>query len=149
MATLPQSRFRPNSVVEGPDLRPTFRVPLEYPRDVAIERIRERLVARPELHGRWQGKGRWAEIDVPTDRRKIWSPHLSLRVDKAKEGSELFGRFAPRPQVWTFFMFVYGAVAFLAILGAVLGYAQQDNRELGSTREASELWRATRREGGA
>ncbi len=110
--------------MEGPDLRPTFRVPLDLTREDAVERLRARLVARPELHGRWHGKGRWAEIGVPRDERKLWSPVLSLRVDKTRWGSELFGRFAPQPHVWTFFMFVYGAVAFLALLGAVLGYAQ-------------------------
>lgn len=110
--------------MDTPDLRPSFRVPLDYPRDEAIERIRERLRARPELHGRWQGKGRWAEIDVATEERRLWSPHLSLRVDKAKQGSELYGRFAPQPHVWTFFMFLYAAVAFLALLGGVLGYVQ-------------------------
>lgn len=110
--------------MEGPDLRPTFRVPLDYPRDEAVERLRARLVARPELHGRWQGTGRWAEIGVPRSDRKLWSPLLSLRIGKAKGGCELYGRFSPQRHVWRLFIFVYGAVATVALVGAVLGYTQ-------------------------
>lgn len=110
--------------MEAPRLRPTFRVPLEYPRDVAVERIRARLVAREELQGRWRGKGRWAEIHVPEAERKLWSPYLSLTIDDAADVSELSGRFAPHPEVWTFFMFVYVGVAFLVLFGGTLGYVQ-------------------------
>ncbi len=107
-----------------PELRPTFHVRLEYPCDVAVERIRAGLVAREDLHGRWRGKGRWAEIYVPERTRKLWSPRLSLRVDDAGDASELFGRFEPNPEVWTFFMFVYFGVAFLVVFGGTLGYVQ-------------------------
>ena len=33
-------------------------------------------------------------------------------------------RYAPRPEVWTLFVFGYAAVAFLVILGAIFGYVQ-------------------------
>lgn len=110
-------------------VRPTFRVPLDSPRSVAVERIRGGLGAREELRGRWRGKGRWAEIHVPEDERRIWSPRLSLRVDEVGDASELFGRFEPQPEVWTFIMFVYFASAFLAILGGTLGYVQWVSNE--------------------
>lgn len=108
----------------SPQLRPTFRVPLGFPRDVAVERIRSRLQKREELQGRWQGTGRWAEIHVPPEERKFWSPYLSMSVDDSGDTSELVGRFAPHPEVWTFFMFVYFGVAFLTVLGGIFGYVQ-------------------------
>ncbi|MGD8319011.1 MAG: hypothetical protein PVJ02_01105 [Gemmatimonadota bacterium] len=108
----------------SPLLRPTFTLSLNVPKDDAIELIRARLVDTPELAGRWRGKGRWAEIYLPEAERRIWSPYLSLRLDEATEGSILFGRFAPHPEVWTFFMFLYFLVAFIALFGATLGYVQ-------------------------
>jgi len=110
--------------VDAPELRPTFSVPLDLPREVAIERIRAGLVAREQLAGRWRGKGRWAEIFVPEAEKRVWSPHLSIRVDHAEGGSSVFGRFAPDPEIWTLFMFVYFAVAFLVLFGATFAYVQ-------------------------
>jgi hypothetical protein len=91
---------------------------------VAVDRLRATLAARADLQGRWRGKGRWAEVHVSAADRRFWSPHLSLRVDDAGATSELFVRFAPDPEVWTLFMFLYFGVAFLVILGGIFGYVQ-------------------------
>lgn len=108
----------------SPRMRPTFQLRLGRPRDEAVTAIRASLADDPELVGRWQGKGRWAEIHVPGPERRLWSPHLSIRLDDEDGSCTLFGRFAPHPEVWTFFMFLYFGVAFLALFGAVLGYVQ-------------------------
>jgi len=107
-------------------LRPTFTVTLRVDRASAIDHIRAGLAKDPRFAGRWRSKGRWAEIHVPHAVRRFWSPHLSLRIDEnpGDGGCTLFGRFAPDPEVWTLFMFVYVGVAFLSVFGAVLGYAQ-------------------------
>jgi len=115
-------------------LRPTFTIPLALEREEAIERIRAGL-AESVPANRWLGKGRWAEIHVPGEERRIWSPYLSVRLDEfdahhraagQPEGtrSVLFARFAPRPEVWTGFVFLYSVVAFLALLGGILAYVQ-------------------------
>jgi hypothetical protein len=72
-------------------------VPLRLGREEATEEIRRRLVAREDLAGRWHGKGRWVD---------------------------LFARFAPHPEVWTFFMFLYFLVAFVVLFGATFGFVQ-------------------------
>ena len=111
-------------------LRPTFRVSITAGRDVAMEQIRGRLMADEKFAGRWRGKGRWAEIHVSHSERKLWSPHVSLRLDEEKgEGCTVFGRFAPHPEVWTFFMFLYIALVFAVVFGAVLGYVQWVSNE--------------------
>lgn len=115
--------------MEKPHLRPTFSVPLELGREEAIDRIREGFVARAELQGRWRGKGRWAELYVDESDKRIWSPHLSIRIDHGDSGSTLFGRFAPHPEIWTFVMFLYFAVAFLVLFGATFGYVQWASNE--------------------
>lgn len=114
----------PLEKIDTGHLRPTFTIPVNLPRDDAISAIRNGFVQREELAGRWQGKGRWAELHVPSAERRLWSPCLSVRVDEQPTGCSIFGRFAPSPSVWTFFMFVYGGVAFLVVFGATLAYVQ-------------------------
>jgi len=112
-----------------PRLRPTFVVPLRPERDEAIELIRTGL-AESVPASRWIGKGRWAEIHVPGEDQRIWSPYLSVRLDAPDDetpegaGCTLFARFAPRPEIWTGFVFAYAAVAFLALIGGIFGYVQ-------------------------
>ncbi|HKK93066.1 MAG TPA: hypothetical protein VJ925_06505 [Longimicrobiales bacterium] len=124
---------------DAPRLRPTFTIPLGVEREEAIERIREGLDAAVPAN-RWIGKGRWAELHVPGHERRIWSPHLSIRIDDfdahhrsgghpADTACVLFGRYAPRPEVWTGFVFFYAAVAFIVLLGAILGYVQWASNE--------------------
>lgn len=110
-------------------LRPTFRAQLSADRDTAIEAIRDGLRSDDRFAGRWRGKGRWAELYVPHAERRLWSPHLSVRLDGDSDGCTLFGRFAPHPEVWTFFMFLYFAFAFGVVFGGVLGYVQWASNE--------------------
>ncbi len=107
-----------------PALRPTFTLPLPCGRDEAVRRLRDALECAEALRGRWRSKGRWAEIHVPAGERRIWSPHLSIRIDADGRRSRLFGRYTPDPEVWTGFMFVYFGVAFVSVLGGVFGYVQ-------------------------
>jgi hypothetical protein len=120
-------------------LRPTFTVPLRVDRAEAIERIKEGLSSAVPAE-RWIGKGRWAELHVPGGERRIWSPYLSVRLDELDahhraagqpEGTQsvLFARFAPRPEVWTGFIFLYAAIAFLTLLGGIFAYVQWASNE--------------------
>jgi len=124
---------------DAPRLRPTFTIPLAVERDEAIARIREGLDAAVPSN-RWVGKGRWAELHVPGEERRIWSPQLSVRIDDfdahhrsgghpAGTTCVVFGRYAPRPEVWTGFVFLYAAIAFIVVLGAIFGYVQWASNE--------------------
>jgi len=50
-------------------------------------------------------------------------------MDDAEVGSSLHGRFGPRPEVWTFFMFLYVLIAFLTLFGSILAYVQWASNE--------------------
>jgi hypothetical protein len=110
--------------MKAPLIRPTFTVPLTVSREEATEALRLRLQEREDLAGLWRGKGRWVDVYVPESERRIWSPYLSVRLDEENGTCSVFGRFAPHPEVWTFFMFVYFLVTFLVLFGATLGYVQ-------------------------
>lgn len=107
----------------SPRFRPSFRLDLSLPRDEAIKAVRTR-VGQVVPANNWLGKGRWCEIHLPAADRRVWTPHLSLRLDHEPHGSSLFVRYAPRPEIWTLFVFGYAAVAFLVVLGAIFGYVQ-------------------------
>lgn len=86
--------------------------------------LRRRLEGDPaERHSR--SMGFTADLFPDPHTRRIWSPHLSIQArDNGDGGTRLHGRFAPFPEVWTFFVFVYGIAWFLFVFGAALGYAQ-------------------------
>ena len=111
--------------MDGPALRPHFIVALTVSRDTAIEHIRARL--NETVPERWLGKGRWAEIHVPGSEQRLWSPHLSLRIDDdPSDGGRcsVYARFAPRPEIWTGLVFAYFVFAFAALFGGTFGYVQ-------------------------
>lgn len=110
-------------------LRPTFDLAFPLPREEATRRLCAGLAEEPGLSGRWHAKGRWAELHVPAREMRLWSPCLSIRMDDAEAGSTLHGRFGPRPEVWTFFMFLYALIAFLTLFGSTLAYVQWSSAE--------------------
>lgn len=110
--------------VDASRMRPTFTLELPLPADEAILRIHEELDT-PELRESTMIAGRHTEFLVDESERKVWSPRLTVRIDDAPGGSTLRGRFSPRPDVWTGFMFVYFLVVFVIVFGATLGYVQQ------------------------
>ena len=118
----------PDVGIDAARLRPKFDLDLPVPADEAIQRIRQGLDT-PEYRGTTMSAGRHAEFHVIASERKVWSPRLTVQVEDAPGGSSLRGRFAPRADVWTGFMFVYFLVVFLILFGATLGYVQQVSDE--------------------
>jgi hypothetical protein len=118
----------PNVDIDAARLRPKFKLDLLLPPDEAMQRIRQGFDT-PELRGTTMSAGRHAEFHVDEQERKVWSPRLTVQVEDAPGGSSLRGRFAPRADVWTGFMFVYFLVVFLILFGATLGYVQQVSDE--------------------
>jgi hypothetical protein len=104
-------------------MRPTFSIPLNVTLDEAAKRIEARL-ATPEHASSGVALGHCTELHVDASERRLWSPHLSIQLEEAEQGSVLNGRFSPRPEIWTFLMFVYITMATTAFFGAALAYAQ-------------------------
>ena len=66
-----------------------------------------------------------AMLRIRRDERRVWSPALYLRVVPAGDGGRaLYGRFSPSSPVWTAFVGIYIALAFLAIAATSYGFAQ-------------------------
>lgn len=113
-------------------MRPTFAVDLPLQADEAARRLQFQL-GMSEFADSSMGSGRFADLVVDEPNRRIWSPQLSIQIEDREGGSVLRGRFAPRPDLWTFIMFIYFFMAFLMLFGAALGYVQwtMDDRAWG------------------
>ena len=67
---------------------------------------------------------RHIDLSVAQVNRKVYSPVLSLELEADGPGTRLFGNFAPAPALWTFFLFLYAFLAFVAVVSLVGGGAQ-------------------------
>ncbi|HMO12664.1 MAG TPA: hypothetical protein PKD64_09690 [Pirellulaceae bacterium] len=104
-------------------LRPTFRIPLNETRDSAIKKLND-YHAQVESSAEFLMFGEYGELHLPTIEHRLWSPHLSFYVFEKDEECYIFGRFAPRVDVWTTVWIAYLALIFLAFFGAMLAISQ-------------------------
>lgn len=110
--------------MDSPRLRPTLDIEIDLDPDEAMRSIRDRIAGAPRSR-RCQSKGRCAELFVDDADRHLWTPYLSVQAEEAPDGkTRLHGRFAPYPEVWTFFIFAYGVAWFAVLFGGAFGYAQ-------------------------
>ncbi len=105
-----------------PGIRPRFEVPLSTSPEETIAAMRARL--RDQFRPCSTSAGRCMELFVEESERSFWSPHLSVQLEEAESGSVLHARYAPHPEVWTMFVFLYSAFGFLALVGLGWAFAQ-------------------------
>ena len=104
-------------------MQPTFTEDVPLHADEVMTRIRK-AIQQPDLRGHIDAAGYVVDFKVDPAKRRFWSPHLNVQVNELESGSQLYCRFAPRPEVWTMFMFIYFLAAFLASAAAIYGYVQ-------------------------
>lgn len=63
-------------------------------------------------------------IDVPEAEDHFWSPQLHLEIIDYEKGSLIRGLFAPKPTIWTFFMFLHVIVAVCFMVFFVIAYSK-------------------------
>jgi hypothetical protein len=103
-------------------VRPRFELEIACDPDSLMEGLRDRLPNCPNCTG--VSVGRHAELFVPEANRRLWSPWLSITADEKDDGAVLRGRFAPHPDVWTFYLFLAFGLGFALLVGTTWGYAQ-------------------------
>ncbi|WP_442508755.1 hypothetical protein SH528x_000286 [Novipirellula sp. SH528] len=108
-----------------PSLRmlPAFTLDLPLGKAEAMQRIR-RAINELEAIENAKAVGDCAEFSVTPEERRFWSPHLSVQLSDTESGTQLYARFSPRPEVWTFFMLLYFMTTFFMFVGGVYGYVQ-------------------------
>ncbi len=104
-------------------LRPTFDIQISEQRNLAIEKLKLEKQRQSE-NASFQMFGEYGELHLPHNELRLWSPHLSFYVQQNEDHCRIYGRFAPRFEVWTFVWIVYLFMAFSAFFGLVLAYSQ-------------------------
>lgn len=105
-------------------LRPTFEIELGSRREDAIQALAQSYRGEPRsdlffMHGEY------GELHLPKAEHRLWSPHLSFYITEPEPDHTLvFGRFAPRVDVWTCVWIFYLVMAFSSFYGFTLAYSQ-------------------------
>ncbi|WP_047816517.1 hypothetical protein [Rhodopirellula islandica] len=133
------------------EMQPTFSMDFPVPSDAMVAGVRT-AIATLGPTTRAVAAGKCLEIAPPRNETRFWSPHLSIQFSDVRPESsgnaelphlsdhsvpagaspdnasdvncQLFGRFSPRPEIWTFCMFLYFAMALILCGGLLIAYVQ-------------------------
>ncbi len=106
----------------NPQVRPSFDIEVDLDPTLLMQRLRRRL---PQCTGCVGiSVGPHAELFVPENERRVWSPWLSVTVREGGRGAVVRGRFAPHPNIWTLYLFLAFGLGFALLVGLTWGYAQ-------------------------
>lgn len=105
-------------------LRPRFSIDLDETSDVVIQRFSDVF-----KHKKSDCRGILVDqhifMSVPKKDEHFWSPQLHLEfISKENNTTEMKGLFGPKPQVWTFFMFIHFVVGVLFLISATMLYSR-------------------------
>jgi len=109
-------------------LRPRFSLEVGKSKEEAISAIERELVYLKKDY-KYKISDHHIFIDVSEKDSHFWSPHLHIEiVTNDQTSSTIKGLFSPKPQVWTFFMFLHFVigVSFLAFLMMLYVYNSLD-----------------------
>ena len=108
-----------------PRIRPRFRlhVPNASPSDTFNKIARQVETQHPDLQ--ITAIGHHLVLQLPDHQQRYWSPQLTVEAEEhEKGGTRVRCLFAPKPTVWTFFVFLYSVSAFAALIGLITGCVQ-------------------------
>ncbi len=104
-------------------LQPTFTIDIpQKPSDV-LAGVRG-AIHSDEISGQAETAGNCIDFKIDRSDQRFWSPHLSVQVSDSEDGSQLFGRFLPRPEIWTMFMAIYALVSVCIFASLIWAYVQ-------------------------
>ena len=101
-------------------VRPRFKIETKFPMEHWEEKIRNGLM---DEDANCLGKVTpgFVTLSLPIEEQRYWSPQLTITMEETEEGSILRGLYAPRPTVWTMFVFFYSIIGFTIMSVGVVG----------------------------
>ncbi|MFT7583108.1 MAG: hypothetical protein ACI9MR_004794, partial [Myxococcota bacterium] len=105
-----------------PRLRPRFELPTPLSKDAVLTRL-QRALDRPGARVDGYLYNDHVRLKIPQAEQTKWSPQLELDV-KADDGTKIYGRLGPHPNIWTMFMAMHGVVGLSALGALVFGVSQ-------------------------
>lgn len=103
-------------------LKPRFQFDIEMNSEDLLEKINHKI--RTESAYKMKLIDQHLFIDIGDEESHYWSPQLQIEVEHLSEKtSKIRGLFGPKPQVWTFFMFLHFGIATAFLAFAVIAYS--------------------------
>lgn len=103
-------------------LRPRFSIDIKKSKEEIVKIFEKQKVSQPKQFV-IKILDEHIFLDILNKDNHFWSPHLHLElVDLETNSTKIKGLFGPKPQVWTFFMFLHFVVATLFIGCGIWAY---------------------------
>lgn len=116
------------------DIRPRFRYETDIKSSEITDRIKAALQAK-NASCKGSVHPSYATLYLPIEEQHYWSPQLSLTVEEDEHGTVIRGLYAPRPAVWTMFVFFYAFIGFATLIISIVGLSN-----LSLDKSATILW---------
>ncbi len=105
-------------------LRPRFSIDLDETSEVVIQRF-SAVFKHKKTDCRAVFVDQHIFMSVPKKDEHFWSPQLHLEfIQKENNVTVMKGLFGPKPQVWTFFMFIHFVVGVLFLISTTMLYSK-------------------------
>lgn len=101
-------------------VRPRFKVEISVSLGELCNRVTDKLAEKEACCEGYLKHG-FGTIALPTADQHYWSPQLTLTVEELEGKTILRGLYAPRPAVWTMFVFFYSFIGFLILVVTIMG----------------------------
>ena len=103
-------------------LKPRFQIDFQMNSEVLLSEIKDHLSDVTDY--KMKVIDNHVIIDIPEKETHFWSPQLSIEIEDLSETtSKIKGLFGPKPQVWTFFMFIHFIIATAFLIFGVVAYS--------------------------
>tara|TARA_R110002049_G_scaffold50370_3_gene143024 strand:- start:42084 stop:42617 length:534 start_codon:yes stop_codon:yes gene_type:complete len=104
-------------------MQPTFTLDVPLSTRESVARMRE-AIRTAGLAGNTDAAGTCIDFKIDAEQQRFWSPHLSVQFSDTDDGSQLFARYSPRPEIWTMVMAIYAVVTITMLAALIYGYVQ-------------------------
>lgn len=101
-------------------VRPRFKIEISLSSEELCTVVKEQLV-KPDTYCEGYFKHGFGTIMLPVIQQHYWSPQLTLTTEELDGKTILRGLYAPRPNVWTMFVFFYSFIAFVILIVTIIG----------------------------
>ena len=101
-----------------PKIRPRYEYQIKYSKEFALKTMATKL-EKTDKPIKGVIVDNHVILDVPKQNRHLWSPQMNFRItndDNNQQLIQVIGIIGPRPEVWTFFLFLnwyYGVFTFI------------------------------------
>mgnify|MGYP000004362715 CR=1 FL=1 len=101
-------------------VRPRFKIETNHPIKYWEDKIKTGLL---EEGATCEGivNPAFVTISLPADEQQYWSPQLTITMEETENGCLLRGLYAPRPTIWTMFVFFYSIIGFSIMTIGIIG----------------------------